>query len=167
MSRNKCFVFSVLSITCFTFYIHLWPIYWLSLLYTPLHGNLHTRRRERVWKFYALRYGLSSYSPISLLTAAIRSDKFWTVTIKVIVGAALSEQTGLPLFHFNCYKFVTRTVERVTKREKRVMKRETNLTATLSFSKSMESCFMFSLHSGVHLSDVIKTTNVCPVITSA
>jgi hypothetical protein len=62
------------------------------------------------------------------------------------VGAALSEHTALPLFHFNCYKFVPRTVERVTKGEKRVMKREreTNLTATLGFSKSMEMLYVFS-----------------------
>jgi hypothetical protein len=31
MSRNKCF-FQV-EILCFMFYIHLWPIYWLSLIH--------------------------------------------------------------------------------------------------------------------------------------
>jgi hypothetical protein len=30
MLRNKCF-FPGSNITCFTIYIHLWPIYWLSL----------------------------------------------------------------------------------------------------------------------------------------
>jgi hypothetical protein len=32
MSRNKCFFFSGSNVTCFTFYIRLWPIYWLSLI---------------------------------------------------------------------------------------------------------------------------------------
>jgi predicted CDP-diglyceride synthetase/phosphatidate cytidylyltransferase len=31
MSRNKFFM-SGSNIACFTFYIHLWPIYWLSLV---------------------------------------------------------------------------------------------------------------------------------------
>jgi hypothetical protein len=31
MSRNK-FFFSFEYITCFTFYIHLWPVYWVSLV---------------------------------------------------------------------------------------------------------------------------------------
>jgi hypothetical protein len=31
-SRNKCFFFPNSNVTCFTFYIHLWPIYWLSLV---------------------------------------------------------------------------------------------------------------------------------------
>jgi hypothetical protein len=40
MSRNKCFLFPGSNITCFTFYILLWPIYWLSLLSTHLHPGL-------------------------------------------------------------------------------------------------------------------------------
>jgi hypothetical protein len=34
-SRNKCF-FPVSTITCFTFYILLWRIYWLSLVILPM-----------------------------------------------------------------------------------------------------------------------------------
>jgi hypothetical protein len=37
-SRNKCF-FPALNIKCFTFHIHLWPIFWLSLVEFP-DGNI-------------------------------------------------------------------------------------------------------------------------------
>jgi hypothetical protein len=32
MSRNECFFLPDSNVKCFTFYIHLWPIYWLSLV---------------------------------------------------------------------------------------------------------------------------------------
>jgi hypothetical protein len=49
MSRNKCFFFPGSNITCFTFYIHLWPIYWLSVVYSILASAkaLNTELSER------------------------------------------------------------------------------------------------------------------------
>jgi hypothetical protein len=54
MSRNKCFLFLYANITCFTFYINLLPIYWLSfvqnfliLLLTKIIRTLRINTRAR------------------------------------------------------------------------------------------------------------------------
>jgi hypothetical protein len=69
MSRNKCF-FSVSNITCFTFYIHLWPIYWLSIVIKrqdqlTLLRIMNTTYRPRVL-VSAIILGFSEFCPQSV-----------------------------------------------------------------------------------------------------
>jgi hypothetical protein len=39
------------NITCFTFYIHLWPIYWLSLVSRESEGDESNRSLALLWKY--------------------------------------------------------------------------------------------------------------------
>lgn len=79
-----------------------------------------------------------------------------------ISAGGVAERIALPLWRHNCYRFIPLTKKRVLEEgDQRETKTANDLAATLVLSIWREGCFIFSLKSRVHLSVVIKTTQVC------